>query len=733
MTRTQLCRLAVLLGSVSTGALAQSVQPGTQPHQEVGTPPGDHLEEIIVTAQKRNEKLQDVPIAITAFNAAALKKMGFTNMADLIERVPALAITPYPNSGSSLVVFMRGVGEVDAIQPARDPGVGIYLDDVYIARGEALTSDLGDIERVEVLRGPQGTLYGRNTIGGAVKFITAKPTGEFGVKESFDAGNFGYVRNLINVNLPEFAKISAKLTYMNSNFDGWVRNPGTGGDFGSKTQEGYRIALRWRPLDDITVDYTYDNARQGGVSFYEQHAYSSLEIGFSFPLQPGRADQSYRPVNLPIEDSFVSSGHALTAAWDLSEAVSVKSITSYRDLKANALHDTTEAFNLPVALFTGIDQHQFSQEGLVTGSLDALNVKYTVGGFYFTETGGLRSAGLANPFSPKFFGVPYSPPTLADFGPDVLSGATNESAGAYGNLTWTPPILDDRLSVILGGRYSSDDRAASNAVQSARTSYSSFDPSVTIDFKWTDKLHTYAKYAKGYRSGGFNLDNTALSPFGPEQLRSYEVGLKSMWWHDRLQVNIDGYTQDYKAIQLDFVDPIQAGGAGGGIATVNAGQATFRGVEGDFEFIPVDGLTLTANFSYLDAAREGGTTVANPFGGPPLAGLSLPNAPRWKYDLGMEYAFPPFAFGSLSALVGYSYRGSETSNGGPGTAGDVRPGYGLVNARITLSDIAFARGSLAVSMWANNLTDENYQYYHNFGAIIFGEPRSFGANLTYRY
>jgi iron complex outermembrane receptor protein len=536
------------------------------------------------------------------------------------------------------------------------------------------------------------------------------------------------------LDLPEFAKVSAKLTYMNSSFDGWVHNPGTAGDFGGKDQEGFRIALRWRPLDALTVDYTYDRARQGGVSPYEQNAYKSLELGFVFPLQPDRVSQSWRPVDLPVEDSFVASGQALTAAWDVSETVTLKSITAYRDLKATEFHDTTEAFNLPVVIYTSVAQHQFSQEGLLTGSAESLGLKYTLGGFYFTETGGMRNAGIPNQFSARFYAIPYIAPTLADIGTPTPSGADNESAGAYANVSWTPPVLDERLSLILGGRYSSDDRGASNLLASAHTSYTSFDPSVTIDFKWTDKLHTYAKYAKGYRSGGFNLYNSALSPFGPEQLRSYEIGLKSLWWNDRLQVNLDGYIQNYKAIQLDFVDPLRAGGAGGGIATVNAGKADFRGVEGDFELMPVDGLTLTANFAYMDAAWAGGSnTIANPFGGPPLVGVSLPNAPRWKYDLGAEYALPPFSFGTLSALIGYSYRGSETSNGGPGTSGDVRPSYGLVNARVTLSDIGFARGNLAVSMWANNLTDEHFQLYHNFGAIIFGEPRSFGANLTYRY
>ena len=138
------------------------------------------LEEVVVTAQRREERAQDVPLAITALDSAALSRIGFTNLSDLMEHVPSLAITPYPNSSSSLVVFMRGVGQIDAVQIARDPGVGIYADDVYLARGTALTADLGDIERVEVLRGPQGTLYGRNTIGGAVKFISAKPTGQFG-------------------------------------------------------------------------------------------------------------------------------------------------------------------------------------------------------------------------------------------------------------------------------------------------------------------------------------------------------------------------------------------------------------------------------------------------------------------------------------------------------------------------------------------------------------------------
>jgi len=684
------------------------------------------LEEIVVTAQRREERAQDVPLAITALDSAALSRIGFTNLSDLMENVPSLAITPYPNSSSSLVVFMRGVGQIDAVQIARDPGVGIYADDVYLARGTALTADLGDIERVEVLRGPQGTLYGRNTIGGAVKFISAKPTGQFGFKETLDFGNFGYVRSLTNINLPEVAGVSAKLGYLRSDTDGWVDNPGSSRDFGQKRQEGIRAALRWRPADSLLVDYVYDHSDQDGVSMYEQRQYLFPLFPFVYPLQPDRVDHSWRPVDLPIEDDFTASGHALTIEWTLGASTSLKSISAYRELDTDQLHDTTEAFNLPAVNRHNASQHQFSQELLLSGATSSPAIQYHLGGFYFTETGHQQEQSLANPFG-LAFAFPYVPPTLADLGPPIASSATNESIGIYADVSWVPGILDDRLTLNAGGRYSTDSRDAERAgSEPADTDYSRFDPSVTVDYRWTDDLHTYARYATAYRAGGFNLLNSNLSPFDPEKLTSYELGLKSQWIDKRMRLNLAAFWQTYEDMQLDFIDP-----ATQQVYTLNAGKAKFDGVEGEFEFLPIDALRISADVTYMDARQSG--EIVNPFTQTPVLGTSLPNAPEWKYNAAVEYFFPQLSIGTVSLMAGYSFRDEETSNGGPGSAGDPRPSYHLINARLALTGVTIGRGRLSLALWGNNLEDNDYQYYHNFGAAILGQPRSYGINMVYDY
>ncbi len=675
--------------------------------------PETGVEEIVVTAQKRSEKIQATPLSITAFSALDLQKMGFTNFADLTNKVPSLAITPYAYAGSILEVFIRGVGQSDVVNISRDPGVGIYLDDVYLARSTALTTDLGDIERVEVLRGPQGTLYGRNTIGGAIKFVTAAPSGRFDAKESIDFGNFGYIHTLTSVDLPEYDGFSLKATFAKTDDDGWVRNPGVGGDYGAKDEEGYRIALRWRPGDAVTVDYVFDYGTQHGTPNYIQRGYDIPADDYpgvtdTAPLQPGRVTQGWRPVEIPLKDDFKEYGHALTITWDISDQVSLKSITSYREVDSNFTLDTSEAFNLPQIEYYVLAERQASQELLLSGSDDDLALKYTLGVLGFIESGSQVFGFMNNSFLPRL-------PRFSDL-TFMPGSARNSSAGAYANVTWTPPILDDRLSVIVGGRYSADTRYASGGflASSGSVSYGKFDPSVTVDYRWTDALHTYAKYSQGYRAGGFNLYNVELRPFQPETLAAYEVGFKSSWAGDRIRFNIDAFREDYSDIQVNTVvlDPVLHSLV---TVTENLGRATYQGLETDFSVIPVDGLTLTANYSYLDASTRSSLTP-------------LPFAPRTQYNLGAEYRFGTFGPGVLSALVGWSWIGRETAGAGP------LSGYGLVNARATLSEIAVGSGTLSVALWAKNLADRRYIYVNSgFEAIAYGEPRTFGVNLTYAY
>jgi iron complex outermembrane receptor protein len=315
----------------------------------------------------------------------------------------------------------------------------------------------------------------------------------------------------------------------------------------------------------------------------------------------------------------------------------------------------------------------------------------------------------------------------------------NESAAVYSNVTWTPPIADDRFTLDVGARQSWDSRHAdvtdgpyltfgdNLTYAPARESYSSFDPSATIDFSWTDSVHTYAKISKAYRAGGFNLyDYTfvgnELSSFEPEHLLAYEVGLKSISWDNRLRINIAGFYEIYDDIQIGFYSPqfLQ-------FTTANAGDATIKGVEGDLELVPVAGLRLNATFTRLDSDGD----IVDPFTQIPTSG-QLPNIPEWKYNFSAEYTLPPFSFGTLSAQASYAYHDKQIASSAS-IASDFRPSYELVDARLTLSEVPVSRGNLTLAVWGRNLADEEYEVYHNYNAVMFGQPRTYGVNVTYDF
>jgi iron complex outermembrane recepter protein len=719
----------------STGAIAEEAP--------IPTRAASQIETIIVTAQKREENAQDVPMMITPLNSEALAKIGFANMTSLGDKVSSLDIQPYYHASSTLKIYMRGVGQEEPEQIMRDQGVGVYLDDVYVAHGNTLAADLGDVERIEVLHGPQGTLYGRNTIGGAIKFISAKPTGKFGIKESLDYGNYNLLRSVTNLNLPEIANVSSKFTFLKSLQDGWVTIPESSDTFGDKDQTGARAAFRWKPIDALSVDYVFDYTHQKNTSGYLQHQYDAVPFGYSFPVFDGRQDTAWRPVQFPLHDDFSASGHSLTVDWDIGDATTFKSITAFRKFDADTANDGMESFNLPYGESSDTKLDQFSQELLLSGTGATGRVKYHLGLFYFREDGDQRFDAV--PFGYGADSIyagdvnPYVGPTENDTVLYALSSVRNESAAVYGNITWTPPVLDDRLTLDIGARQSWDTRHAdvtdgpyltfgdNLTYDPARASYSSFDPSATIDFSWTDSVHTYARISKAYRAGGFNLfDYTfvsnELSSFDPEHLLAYEVGIKSTSWDNRLRINLAAFYEKYDDIQIGFYSPEFLL-----FTTANAGDATIKGVEGDIEVIPVEGLRLNAAFARLDSDGD----IVDPFTQIPTSG-QLPNIPKWKYNVSAEYTLPPSRFGIASAQISYAYHDKQVASSAS-LQGDFRPSYELVDARLTLSDIPVSRGKLSLALWGKNLADEAYQVYHNYNAVMFGQPLSYGMNVTYDF
>lgn len=694
------------------------------------------LEEIVVTARKRTESIQQVPMSVSAFDSSALEKIGFSNLTDLAENVPSLSMSPYPNNSSAMVVYLRGVGTIDSEQIARDPGVGIYLDDVYLGRAQGLAGDLADIQRIEVLRGPQGTLYGRNTIGGAIKFLTAEPTGEFGFRQTLTTGNYDYRRSVTRLNLPEAGGLSAKITYLNSHEGGWVDNPGSQGDFGERDKEGYRLALRWQPSSELTVDYAHDRSSQDGIGFYQQRGGVGLFGSFTTPISDDRRDTAIRTTGLPLRDDFVIRGHGLTINWDLTDQISLKSVTAYRESDAHSVHDTMEAFGLPAAFSSDTEQEQYSQELLLNGYTEKTDIEYTVGLFYFEEKATQLRSSLANPFA--LLTRPMDPvnvfrsPTLADLVPSPEAKVKNSASAIYGQMTWNPAWFDSRWSLTVGGRYSRDERELERTLlgvpyDKGDTRDSSFDPSITLQYRFNYDIQVYLSRLQGYRTGGFNLRSAAnTEPFKKEELITYEAGLKSSW-ANRLRFNLSVYQSDYEDMQLDFIEPLT-----NAVNTINAAEAEIRGAEMELFWLPLSSLSLSLNYAYMDAQLKG--DAINPFTGLALQGISLPHTPRHKVNTALEYTFPQFEWGTLSAWLAYSWEDEQTTNGGPNTADDPRPEIGLVDARLTLADIPTgSTAQLSLALWGKNLLDEEQKIFTLYGADIYGQPRSFGVEMNFRY
>ena len=703
------------------------------------------IEEVSVTAQRRIERSQDVPMSIVALNEDAIEKLGFTELGDIADKIPTLSIQPDFETSSALKVYIRGIGQEKPANFERDSGVGVYLDDVYVGHGNGLAGELNDIERIEVLAGPQGILYGRNTVGGAVKFVSKKPTGEFGFTQKLEAGSFGLGRSVTTVNFDEVANISSKITFLKSVSDGWVENTGSADNPGSKDATGYRIALQWAPTDSLVVDYSYDDTDQEGVSNYQQHGYPMFAQNLTaLPTFSDRQDKTWRPLNEDLKDDFESSGHALTALWDISENMTLKSITGYREFESELLHDGAESYNVSTFISRSAEQDQFSQEFLLSGFTDDGGIKYHLGVYYFDESAEQLDAELVSNYGVALninnailAGAPIVGPTLSDLNPYSTFKIANESSAIYSQITWVPNILEQRLTIDVGARYTEDKRSLAwnkpilgptfKAIDDNSVTSHSFDPAFTVDYAFTDDIHAYFRYAQAYRSGGFDSGTDRLQAFEPEDVESYEIGLKSKMLDNRLQVNMAIFELDYTDIQVQFFDPGLDPSAPPAKVTVNAAEANTKGAEIDIKYIPFDALVLSAGGAYLDSE----TTVANPFTGV-TADRPLFNTPELKYNLSAEYTFDPLSIGTVSAIVSYDFRDEELAAGASDET-DLKPSYDLVGARITLSEIPVAKGDLTVALVGNNLLDEEYEVYHNFGSVVYGEPRNYSVSLSYRY
>lgn len=744
-----------------------------------GNAVAQQLEEVLVTAQKRTESLQDIPIAINAFNADAIEAMGLINAKDIGLASPSLQMPAFPFSNNNLALFIRGIGNADSIVITKDPTVGVYYDGVYAARSTGLLADLSDLERVEILRGPQGTLYGRNTTAGAVNFINAKPTGELGVKQILSAGNYDSWRSVTHVNLPDMAGFKAKVTASFSDRDGWVENDGPNKvagreytDYYEKETEGYRIALRYDGIDKLLVDYSYDYSDVTSSPGYFQYAGPAdiLSVGF-MPITDSFTDRLKKtrtPTGgekhayyLPDSETEVQ-GHNLTASYELSDNLTIKSITGYREFKDDVSQNFSQSFGGAGSLetHTNTDHDQFSQELQVLGSGDRFN--YVAGLYYFNENGdqseqqftdrlfyeetGILALDLTNmPPTPCGDGSNSDPicSDLSAFFPQYLGeyavDTDVESWAAFGQATWTPDVLDDRLDLTLGLRYSDDDRDATRTNDGLL--WNSFGPgksdhekdrvdyTVVADYNWTDDISTYAKVSTGFRSGGSSRNGLDFNKsFDNEDLTSYELGWKTELLEQRVRVNGAAFYMEVNDIILDYLpDPVNNPQF---IEVFNSGDADIWGVEIDLDAVITEHFVVGFSYAYLDYDMN---DVIFPDGSDRTDSTELLWAPENAYAVTADYDLP-ISIGEVRFHLDYSWQ-DDQFNLANTDFGEVKvDDYGLLNGRISMADVELFGGNWQFALWGKNLTDEDSANYQiGSTAATYLPPLMWGGEIILEF
>jgi iron complex outermembrane receptor protein len=774
MIDAKVVRACLLVGTAllatETVPFAYAQSPAVQALPAPAQADTGQLEEVTVTARRREEKLQDVPVAIAAIGNKELTDRQIFAVEDLSSQIPSVNVVPQNGTANMPIISIRGVSGGN-LNPEVDSSIALYLDGVYIARSPGASFDMADLERVEVLRGPQGTLFGRNAEGGAISFITKAPTGEFGGHIETTFGDYDLKRVKASLNLPEINNIALKISVLHAERDGFVKNTTPGvtinvpQPFGPQTSTktlggddttGVMLAARYSGIDRLTVDYKFDFTSQFAEPEPDQViAFDTGAFGKTFfALQPLVGGQNivtpqYRSsiAAFTSDDHYLIYGHNLTAEYAVDDNLSIKSITAYRMDQEGGGFNTNEG-NLLISPFTtpgtGLvageiscllcsiakrSQHQWSEELQVIGTEERFD--YIGGLFFFDERGfqddvayvlqSFKKVG-PNALSP-------GPLTTADFTDGSLNRAQNRSVAAYLHGTFH---ATDYFDVAVGVRHTEDRRYAGYWTTTPYATpgaeflppgpggtfakdFSHTDYEVTGTYKIQPDVNVYARVATGYVSGGVLHGH----PYDPTTNTTYEGGLKSEWLDRKLRLNVAVFEQDQTDLQVvEFTPEI-------GTFFTNSGNNHTYGLEIEALYIPIDGLTLSANLGYDHFGLSNG--------------LRIPQ-PDTTAFLSAEYQTPEFFNGmSLSARIDANYTSRYTVYTNPAADPAVdallfTPAYWLLNARLSLLNIPTGSTTGKLSVWGKNLSNEHQLDYEGpFGLFIPGQfihPRTYGVDLA---
>jgi len=740
-------------------------------------------EQIVVTARKREESLQSIPLSITAFRETAIEARSMHDISNIGDFTPNLdfSLTGTEGAPSEATVYIRGVGQIDSAIFA-DPGVGIYVDGVYLARAQGAVVDLLDLERIEVLRGPQGTLFGKNTIGGAINLISKKPHEEFSGSVDLTAGDYDRRDLRIRLNTPLTSRLLSSLAISSSNRDGFTESLATDEVFSDENRDAARGALRWIAADNVIVDFTANYMREREkawdqsliflantpiLEFYNTVLGDAGMLTLTDEYITGDLRKSYS--TMPSKNDGDVWGTTLTVDWAL-DSINLRSITGYREIEFIYRSDGD---GTPVAMYerpSTIKQDQLSQEFQLSGDMFQGRLNWLVGSLYFTESssdaaalvvlGGLFEALEAAPG--PIYAPPGYPHTLCNPGPappgfpcfggagnplnqslrtDGRFGTTEIDTTSYALFGEGTLAMTERLSATLGLRYTYEEKehalirklnsdAPFERITDA-DSWEAFSPKFSLAFQATGDTLLYASIAHGFKSGGFNgrVQRGVLDPFDPEKVWAYETGFKTSWARNRSRLNGAFFYYDYSDIQLSASlnvdgEPLYA--------VQNAGRGKAWGAELEMVVQPWRGWLLTGGFGYIDTEYTELSDV-DP-NGATLEGR-FPKTPEWNFSFSPQYSFLVKNAGTITVLGDYSYR-SKVFNDIANTPEVAQEGYSLVNARLVFEP---ASEAWEIALFGTNLTDEEYLEHAFFAAAygaglgIAGRPREWGLSTRFRF
>jgi iron complex outermembrane recepter protein len=734
------------------------------------------IDEVIVTAQKREQNLLETPIAISALSAAAIEQRNVDDISVLNGMVPNLRLASSPGNANGATINIRGSV---TINPAltMEPTVGIYLDGVYIGKNVGGVFDIADLERVEVLRGPQGTLYGKNTIGGAINLVTKKPSGEFGGEVRASVGNYDYRNFKATLDLPAlgsigegFGKVSAKLAVITSDRDGFVDNvpssepgalPPGGKDFGNLHSRAGRVALRWQPVEAMDVLYSHDFSRsEQRPRFYQLTRVDQPTVDFltgTFGLPPAdlsnfssTSRRSKGSQDEGTEDNASVDGDSLTISWDAGQLgalgdVTFKSLTGHRRLRAD---DDLDWDGSPFPLMRtirDIGYHATSQEFQMVGKTERFN--YVAGLYYFEESGHTD-----NPLFLDLFGAP---PINSFYALD------NDAWAVFAQVDYTPPILDDRLRVTAGVRHTREDKSIMRSYVAGgftvvpesdfSKDYRNTSPTLIAEYRVNDDINVYGKVARGWKAGVFNAESSVPAelnnPIDPEVVTSWELGMKSRWLDNRVNANLAAFYNQHKDMQISRFDQASAQSS-----FTNAGKANVQGIELELIAQPIDGLEISVAYGWLDAEYDEyidtcrlTPTGANPCpaGVAPGDAYDAKNVNKFAYtpentaNVGVQYTLP-LALGEMIARVDWNYTDDYAIYPDPFNYENTSiDSYDTIDTRLTWGKIKLANSEIAVSAWVKNLTDEEYRVngieWGPYTTMNFGDPRTYGVDVSLKF